>query len=526
MMRRLSVILILLIAVTLSLSAYDGQKVIPLESGVYEAMDTLYLLEGKALPSTTRPWTVAETEKILSKVSEGTSPELYAVIRKAIDEKPRLNVDEMFGMTFSGFVSATGYAHTNTDFRYPFNGMTNYRFKADNEKPTIQAGWEAWAGHHIYSFVWYQYKNDFNADKFSSYNFNFDVANLTPEGFTTDMDQREPSRAFAVIGGEGWSLEGGRDRMMMGTGVTGSLILSNVFPYHNLLRFSLYGTRYKYSFAMSFLPHMADEHKGILFYMTHRFEYRLLSDSLYLAANESIMYKNDSGQIDVRYINPVMYFHNYFISHFANSIVDLEASWSFAKGWNTYFQFALDQFSTPWEVADGDDVDPLAFGALLGLRYVTAAGKGILTLNLEGAYTMPYLYLRATDIPDGQHVQDPEDPGLGYRGQYRGKMFPIGYTYGNDVVVFDIKGSYEVPQDWKVSAEVLFMLNGEKNIESLFDEDDGSWAPSGNYGLYWNVELCGKKYLPNGFALYGQYDLISSAGVLDNQLALGFEKTF
>ena len=130
MMRRLSVILILLIAVTLSLSAYNGQKVIPLESGVYEAMDTLYLLEGKALPSTTRPWTVAETEKILSKVSEGTSPELYAVIRKAIDEKPRLNVDEMFGMTFSGFVSATGYAHTNTDFRYPFNGMTNYRFKA------------------------------------------------------------------------------------------------------------------------------------------------------------------------------------------------------------------------------------------------------------------------------------------------------------------------------------------------------------------------------------------------------------
>ena len=526
MIRRLSVTVILLIAAVLSLSAYNGQKVIPLESDVYSAMDTLYLLEGKALPSTTRPWTVAETEKILSKVSERTSPELYAVVREALDEKPRIDVDEMFGMTFAGYVSATGYAHTNTGFRYPFNGMTNYRFKTAGDKPTFQASWEAWAGHHIYSFVWYQYKNDFDADKFSSYNFNFDVANLTPDGFTTNMDQREPSRAFAVVGGEGWSLEGGRDRMMMGAGVTGSLILSNVFPYHNLLRFSLYGTRYKYSFAMSFLPHMNDEHKGILFYMTHRFEYRLFSDRLYLAANESIMYKNDSGQIDVRYINPVMYFHNYFISHYANSIVDLEASWSFAKGWNTYFQFALDQFSTPWEVADGDDVDPLAFGTLLGLRYVTSAGNGILTLNLEGAYTMPYLYLRATAMEEGQHVQDPEDPGLGYRGQYRGKMFPIGYTYGNDVVVLDLKGCYEVPQDWKVSAEVLFMFNGEKNIGSLFDEDDGSWAPSGDYGLYWNVELCGKKYLPDGFALYGQYDLINSAGDLDNQLALGFEKTF
>lgn len=43
--------------------------------------------------------------------------------------------------------------------------MTNYLFSADNEKPTFQGSWEAWAGDHIYSFIWYQYKNNFNADK-------------------------------------------------------------------------------------------------------------------------------------------------------------------------------------------------------------------------------------------------------------------------------------------------------------------------------------------------------------------------
>ena len=90
------------------LFAYNAQKVIPLESDVYSAMDTLYILEGKALPSTTRPWTVSETEIILSKVSEETSPELYAIVEKAIGEKGRLSVDEMFDMSFKGFVSVTG----------------------------------------------------------------------------------------------------------------------------------------------------------------------------------------------------------------------------------------------------------------------------------------------------------------------------------------------------------------------------------------------------------------------------------
>ncbi|MBQ5392120.1 MAG: hypothetical protein IIU44_07095, partial [Spirochaetales bacterium] len=267
------------------LFAYNAQKVIPLESDVYSAIDTLYLLEGKAVASTTRPWTVAETEMILSKVSEQTSPELYAVVERAIGEKGRLSVDEMFDMSFKALVSVTGYAHTDTDFIYPFNGMTNYLFKTANEKPTLQASWEAWAGNHIYSYVWYQYKNDFNKEKFSSYHFNFDIANLTPEGFTSDINQREPSRAFAVVGGKGWSLEIGRDRLLMGAGVTGSLIMSDSLPYHNILRFSAFGSRYKYSFIMSFLPHLKDETKGILFYMTHRLECRFLSDRLYAAVN-------------------------------------------------------------------------------------------------------------------------------------------------------------------------------------------------------------------------------------------------
>ena len=523
-MRKL-ILCLLALLIPVLLFAYNGQKVIPLESEVYSAIDTLYLLEGKALPSTTRPWTVSEAELYLSKVSENTSPELYAIVAGAISEKGRISLDEMFDMSFKGYVSITGYAHTIADFVYPFNSMTNYLFKTKNEKPSLQASWEAWTGNHIYSFVWYQYKNDFNAEKFSSYNFNFDIANLTPEGVTSDLDQREPSRAFAVVGGKGWSLEIGRDRLLMGAGVSGSLIVSDTLPYHNILRFSAFGSRYKYSFMMSFLPHLKDDRKGILFYMTHRLECRFASDRLYAAVNESIMYKNDNGFLDLRYVNPVMYFHNYFISDLANSIVDLEISYSFAKGWNLYSQIAIDQFTTPWEVADGDDTDPLAVGFLMGLRYVTLVRKGILTVNLEGAYTMPYLYLRATSIPEGSHVQDPEDPGLGYIGAYRGNRFFIGYVYGGDAVVLDLKGSYEVPGDWKAGAELILLMHGEKNVNTLFDNDDDAYAPSGEARRYMILELTGKKSFERDISVYFQYDLVLGDAA-DNQFVLGVEKSF
>ena len=524
-MKKALALMLVLLAATF-LFADNGQRIIPLESDVYSAMDALYILEGKALPSTSRPWTAVETQKILSKVSRETSPGLYDLILAEVEKEPRIGVDDIFGMSFNGYVSVTGYAHTDTAYEYPFNEMTNTLFRSANQKPTLRAEWESWAGNNLYAFVWYQYKNEFYNNGYSSHHFDFDIANLTPDGLTTDMDQREPSRAFFVVGGNSWSLEYGRDRMLMGTGNTGSLVISDVLPYHNLLRFSAFGTRYKYSFVMSFLPNLQNSSKGLLFYMTHRLESRFLTDMLYVAVNESIMYKNDDGLFDLRYVNPVMYFHNYFISFNANSIVDLETSFTFAKGWNMYGQFALDQFASPVEKAEDEHNDPLAFGALFGVQNVRTAGNGILTIGLEGAYTMPYLYLRATYIPEDQTVQTEEDQGLGYIADFRGKWFYLGYPYGGDAVVIDLKVSYEVPADWKISVEGLYMVHGEKNVRYKFRNDDNSFAPSGESWDFILLEVCGKKRVGKNVSFYGQYDMILGSRGSDNQFALGIEVGF
>lgn len=317
----------------------------------------------------------------------------------------------------------------------------------------------------------------------------------------------------------------------MGTGNSGSIILSNTLPYHNVLRFTLFGSRYKYSFIMSLLPHLTRDAEnglhegggGVLFYMTHRLECRFLSDRLYAAINESVMYRDDEGLMDLRYINPVMYFHNYFISRTTNSIIDVEASFTMPKGWNLYGQFAIDQFASPVEKSEDDYNDPLALGAMLGIQNVSLVGKGVLTIGLEGVYTMPYLYHRAKSIDDWKNypIQSDTDPGLGYIGSFRGKMFYIGYTYGSDAVAADLKVTYEVPSDWKVR---IYMVHGEKNVRALFRMDDDSFAPSGETWTFGLVELKAKKHFKN-YAIYGQYDFIFGEST-DHQFTLGAEVDF
>lgn len=530
-----AIVILLLLVTAVSLFATNVQKVIPLESDVYSAIDALYILEGKAVPSTTRPWTVAETKKILSKVSKETSVELYSIVEEAVGETPKIALDEYFGMTFGGYASITGYAHTNTAYSYPFNEMGSNLFRNANDTPTIRIDWDAWVGEHVYSFVWYEYKNEYYENGYGKYNFDFDISNLTPDGFTTDIDQREPSRAFAVVGGDSWSLEYGRDRLVIGSGISGSLILSDTLPFHNVLRLSLFGDRYKYSFIMSFLPHLKRDSEnglneggdGILFYMTHRLECRFLADRLYAAINESVMYRKDEAFLDLRYVNPVMYFHNYFIPYTTNSILDLEASFAMAKGWNLYGQFAIDQFASPVEKAEDEYNEPLTFGAMLGVRNVRSLGDGVLTVDLEGAYTMPYLYHRAKDDIDVEHgetTQHLDDPGLGYIGSFRNRMFYIGYTYGSDAVVADLKVTYEVPSDWKAGAEGVLVVHGERDVRSLFRMDDDSFAPSGDSWTFGLVEINAKKHFKN-YAIYGQYDFIFGEST-DHQFTLGAEVDF
>ena len=116
-MKKTVVTLMILLCLLNAVSAANSQKVIPLSSGLYEAMDALYIMEGKAIASTTRPWTAAEAEKYLHNVSESTCPKLYSFILEELGKKPLVRIaDDAFDAGIRLMANINLYYHTNTGF--------------------------------------------------------------------------------------------------------------------------------------------------------------------------------------------------------------------------------------------------------------------------------------------------------------------------------------------------------------------------------------------------------------------------
>ena len=67
---KLIVVLLALLSLLFPLSATSDSFVIPLSSSLYEEIDTLYITQGLSTPSSSRPWSAGETEKILSRLKE------------------------------------------------------------------------------------------------------------------------------------------------------------------------------------------------------------------------------------------------------------------------------------------------------------------------------------------------------------------------------------------------------------------------------------------------------------------------
>ena len=515
--------------------AWNEQSVIPLDSKVYDAMDALYVMEGKALPSTTRPWTVAETRKYLSQVSESTAPQLYDLIVRETGEKDSVSFDEVFDLRLGLKSHLNAYYHTNTSFDFPFDNADSFLFRTfnRNDVSSLRADIEAFAGKSFNLLASFEIQNPVWPDEvpFDSYHFNFDLAFFTPRGFSPRVDQILPDRAYTSIGGDYWNIELGKDRLSIGAGKTGNMIMSDSFPYQYLFRFNLYSPMIKFSYVLSsFLPldywkNDDETMSGMYLYMTNRLEGHLLSDRLYLALNGTTMLMNEYDGLNLKFLNPVDFYHNFYIRYRQNSSVSFEALFSVAKGWNIYAQGIIDDISSPVETASGES-QPDEFGFLAGVRYYGTLGNGLLGINLEAAYTLPFLYLRSTYC----YNQPDDDPGMSWIGIYRCaggnrhcKRYFIGYPYGGDAAVLDLRIEFSIPEDIDLKADTFFMIHWEKNYDSLYRIGDNSYTLSGELSYYAYLELYAKKTITEHMSIFGQYDLAFGSGEIDNQFVLGAE---
>jgi len=497
----------------------NRQKIYPVDSDVFEAITYLYLDQGLALPSTSGPWSEAELLGMLTKIdseklSEGMG-EAYGYAMGILDTQPKIQAK---GVDFSWNFDATleSYYHTNTD---EFVGRDTWIRGFIDQKPLLAVSLETWPSTGFYGYSEFTVGNTNTLGGsgdglgFGSTALSSNII-LVPPAVMMDLDFNMPYRAFVAAGGDHWTMQLGRDRMSWGAGESGNLMLGDNLKYHNMGRFTAYGDKFKYTFVTSFFPHSSAYMKGISYdedgnllydptnanpmegddqfdavsglnlFMSHRLEWRMFRDKVGLAVTESIMYQSDDNTFDLRFLNPAMIYHDYYIRANANSLLGIDIDFTPIKGLNIYAQAVVDEFSLPGEpVPSATEVNyPVTFGYLGGVKAVFPVEGLVGHASLEFAYTDPFLYLR-DESKSGASATDPDTYHLNYVGVIReftnktGMRYNaefLGYKYGGDAIVINLNGGVKKFGKWNVDLNGFYMMHGTFDIYTAWSRIGGS----------------------------------------------------
>ena len=575
----ISVILsLVLVFPVFSMESGNYQKVYSVTDPVYTYIRDLYLLEGLALPSTTGPWSGSELSLMLSRMDRadlsGISEALYDAAAGILDDNAKRPA-------FKAGLEINEELYINTNSTSPFfQGRDNWVRGWANEKPFLNVITEEQIGKNFYGFfdLSVGVAKDWKSGSSTDRRFGDSLLwSNTPFLFANDMKQLDfnmPLRAFVSAGGENWTFQIGRDRLSWGNGTTGNLVIGDHLKYHNMARFTVYDKSFKYTFLISAFPHpqmyyrvtdsetntmqysvngsnmvgngQSQYMNGIAAFIGHRLEWRI-TPKISFTLTEGVMYMSKDNKIDLIAFAPAYLYHNNYTRSNTNSILSVEADWAFAKGWNLYGQMVLDEFILPGEqnpkTATPESVaEPNGLGYIAGLTYATGLGSGILTANIEGAYTTPYLYLRDGDAQAGESTREQTHGRYGINyvvavremsdcgGTQNYNLDFLGYKYGGDAIIGNLNVGYEVPGKWSAGANLFFMKHGTHDKYTVWTRIDNStymnvttpttkhqtenyndpdYAQRDAASTTLVAGICGSYVLPWGFTAGAQLDFIS-----------------
>ena len=505
-------------------------EIIKSDSRIYEEMETLYISSSYGVPSSSRPWSIGEAEEILKRINYNTLNEdekaLYDSISRSLQKEGK--GDGVLEYNGHLGINLEVYGHTNSDFSNEKDWIIGY----DERLPMIEAGitFTLLDTFNFYSEVSvgrgkYDGKDEErlldifslcpngigavipSADKRNGTSSNTLLSSsMYASSFTSniltsipDFDSVFPKRAYVSVGGKYWNLQFGRDRISWGNSNIGNLIIDDHVDYHDLMRLVLYSDSFKCEFTYLFLEYDWSSSqtidKGFKAFLAHRFEFRL-SQRLTLAFSENVMYVTPDI-IEAKYFNPAFLFHNLDNHSIFNAIAHIELDYQFAKGFNLYSQFALDQATAPGEGSD----QASAFGVLGGLEYKKVLyGGDRLSSFMEVAYTTPLMYRR--DKVDFLIIDKNK---LSTSGGYVIDVDFLGFPYGNDSFVMEMGNEYTLSSGVGVSMKIREILKGSLDIYTSHNKD-------GNNEKYPNID--------GGF-LYGDITSIFSV-TLESYCPLSF----
>lgn len=454
------------------LPAQNDQKIFPLSSPVYDALKALYLEQGYAPPSGSKPFSADEIRECLEQISYPALSTAgrctFRYIEKELDGRVLYGEPDGFAVNGSAEINVESYLHGNRHF-------PEWEYGYKDRLPMFGITLEMWVLPHFYAIMDLPLQKEPFVVSEDPYNYSNIITDLAV------LDAHFPYRGFLSAGGNHWNIQFGRDLQSWGNGGTGNFLLSHTLPYHDVLRFATYWHAFKFSTLYLSLENwddddiheMADVSKGFL---GHRMEFRLFNRFTF-AISEGMMYGGKYAEF--RYFNPFMIYHNYFINdRYGNIAFSAEININPYKWTNIYGQLLLDTLTAAFEKAHYSESIPQANGYLIGAETEIPLGPGYLHASYEWALADPWLYLI-----EGQPDYIVERRFLSnYSKDLELIRKPLGYPHAPDARVNSFQLAYRVFGAFGVESGVTVIENGTITVDTPYRDDPEAasrTAPSG-----------------------------------------------
>ena len=442
----------------------------------------LALAAGSTPPSLTSPMTYSELSLVLDMIdADALSGDLldeYRALRRSIADEPGPEPTGSVGIE----ATVEAYLQTSGD-------PGAWRHWYPDRRPVLSIPMRAWPVPHLYvefDLDWRKNYPFFPGTAFETVEPN-PVSNIPVNLLVTDV--QFPFRALVSLGGERWSVQFGRSLVSLGSGVSGSLLLSDHVDYHDFLMASVFGRLFTYralyldleAWRTAAIP--VDDRM----FFAHRIEMRPFP-WLSLAANDAFIYAE--RPIELRYFNPLMLMHNWFVPRFGNSLLSFELAVRPLRGVEVYAHLAIEQLQNEVERQRGyADDEPEAFGYLAGIEYsqpVRLGGQpaGWLTVGTEWVLLDPWMYLGRTDLNTFSYRRRVQAEHVLPVGAKVLVEKSLGYPAGPDYYEILLHGRLDLLSRYSVGFEARYGAKGENYIGRSLEVADADDAmrrtPSGD----------------------------------------------
>lgn len=487
----LLVLLVLIASSAMVLSAVDYGRIIDPASPLYDYADLLYSLSSMSRPSTNRPWSEGEARLILEKLGasrlDPDGQELYDKAWSLVDEDLRFSNGKGFSFNAGADFSFEMYTHSNPEDFYLESGWAR---GYSRRKPLMHYYLEFNASDFFYTTfdANYQFGRASQFDSYTgyigserdcngyvgSYQLASSAHYVSSSWFfrerlmtnfftdTHDFSFIWPKRAILSFGGKNWNFSFSRDRLKIGDGRIGNLLVDDYSDFNDYSRLSVFVDGFKYDWILMYFNTLtsSSEEAGAegRMMMIHTLEFRPW-DWAAFKISENVMYRYPV--LDLQFLNPAFIYHNLNNRGMFNALAYLEAEVQLFKGLELYGQYALDQARAPHEGFGQAD----SSGFVAGLEYSCQALDGFIQSYAELVSTTPLLYRRGKvdfiKVTRYYH-QDPNNTSL-YSGHMPVFEY-IGFQFGGDTRALKVGAEYTRSGLGKLGAYGLLLDHGAMNM--------------------------------------------------------------